>query len=121
MDRVVWRAGGQCSDHDSDPELQAPGKLAKTPSLQAGVSPHPTECGPDPQTLAPASWRHRWKALRAAVVPSAGQVRPAEHLQAWPSELAHTSPGEGQGGGGLGGPARIDRGTERGWGGRAEP
>lgn len=92
---MVWRACGQCSDHDSDPELQAPGKLAKTTSLQVGVSPQPTECGPDPQTLASASWRHGWKALRVAVVPTAGQVRPAGHLQAWPSELAHTSAGEG--------------------------
>ena len=56
-----------------------------------------------------------------AVVPTAGQVRPAERLQAWPSELADTSAGGGRGGGGLGGPARIDRETERGWGERAEP
>ena len=46
--RVGWGACGQWG-HDSDPELQAPGKLAKTPSLQGGVSAHPTERGPDPK------------------------------------------------------------------------
>lgn len=67
-----------------------------------------------------------WKELRLAMVPTAGQVRPAGHLQAWQSEVAHTSAGEGgsargriqcgQGGGGLGVAARMDRGTEPGGG-----
>ena len=35
-----------------------------------------------------------WEELRLAMVPMAGQVRPAGHLQAWQSELAHTCAGE---------------------------
>ena len=62
-----------------------------------------------------------WEELRLAMVPMAGQVRPAGHLQAWQSELAHTCAGGGrvqcgQGGGGLGVAARVDRGTEPGGG-----
>lgn len=61
------------------------------------------------------------------MVPTAGQVRPAGHLQAWRSELAHTSAGERGsargcvqcrwGGGGVGGGvAWTDKGTEPGGG-----